>query len=198
MTVVPSKYAPAKNDLYQTPSWATRALLQHISVRGLVVWEPCAGCHQMADVLREVGGADVITSDIETYSRPHDFLFNFLGSFNVSTGKPFDAVVSNPPYGKQNRDAETFARRALDRCRGTVAMLGTAKFDFGKTRADLFADNARFACKIALTDRVNWFAGIDGLTCENDNSESHAWYVWAPAHGPQPAAPRLLYAGRAQ
>lgn len=55
-----------------------------------------------------------------------------------------------------------------------VALLLTAKFDFGKTRRHLFADNPRFMAKIALLDRISWAA--NGKT----GTEDHAWYVWGP------------------
>ena len=70
MTVVASNYARKENDLYQTEPWATEALLRHFPMRERVVWEPAAGNHLMADVLRE-HGAQVWTSDIQTYDRQH-------------------------------------------------------------------------------------------------------------------------------
>lgn len=188
MTIVASKYEPVANDLYQTPAWVTRALLRFVVLRGLRVWEPFAGNHQIADVLRSIG-CKVITSDIATYNREHDQVLDFFGPHICLA--PFDAVLSNPPYGHTNKKAEAACRLALERCDGLVAMLCTAKFDFGKTRSDLFAHSRRFAYKIALTDRVNWFEGG-----EHDNTESHAWYVWAPAAVPELGGARCLYAGR--
>ena len=98
-------------------------------------------------------------------------------------------IITNPPYGPHNKDAVTFARLALKRTDGWVALLLTAKFDFGKTRRDLFADNPRFAFKIALLDRIQWFPGATAGT------EDHAWYVWGPAAGVSPP-PRLFYGGK--
>ncbi|WIY54131.1 hypothetical protein O9Z70_06315 [Devosia sp. YIM 151766] len=172
MTVTASNYARAENDLYQTEPWATEVLLRHFPVAGLSVWEPAAGNHLMADVLRE-SGATVLTSDIVTYDRDHDFIWDFLGSTNGNGVVP-GAVITNPPYGKGNRDAVRFAELALMRCDGMVALLLTAKFDFGKTRRHLFQDNSRFMAKIALLDRISW-AG-NGET----GTEDHAWYVWGP------------------
>ena len=57
------------------------------------------------------------------------------------------------------REAARFARIALELCSGFVALLPTAKLNCGKTRTDLFADNPRFATKIVLLDRIQWFAG---------------------------------------
>lgn len=186
MTHAASGYDRPANELYETPAWVTRALLRHFPVDlGVSVWEPAAGNHAIADVLA-ASGAIVITSDVFTYSRRHAFVADFLAADGPSVEA--DRIVTNPPYGHTNRTAEKFARRALDRCDGFVAMLCTAKFDFGKTRADLFADNYRFAAKIALTDRINWFDGG-----EHDNTESHAWYCWSRVGFYR--CPRLLYAG---
>lgn len=188
MTVVASNYARKENDLYQTEPWATEALLRHFPVgAGWSVWEPAAGNHLMADVIRETG-AKVFTSDIATYDRPHDVIRNFLEA--PYSGPAFNAIYTNPPYGKGNRDAVKFARLALERCAGFIALLLTAKFDFGKTRADLFRDNPRFTAKIALVDRIQWFPG------DSSGTEDHAWYVWGPSPGGGIGRARLIYEGR--
>jgi hypothetical protein len=187
MTVTASNYARRENDLYQTEPWATEALLRMYPVAGQRIWEPAAGNHLMADVLRDHGAA-VMTSDIVTYDRPHDAIFDFL--IDRPHHEPtIEGIVTNPPYGKGNRDAVTFARYALERCNGMVALLLTAKFDFGNTRYWLFRDNPRFRAKIALTDRLSWT--LDGAT----GTEDHAWYVWGPSSS-QVRPPILLYAGK--
>lgn len=194
MTVVRSNFAPIANDAYQTrEEWPTQALLRVVYIPpGAVVWEPAAGGHCMADVLR-AAGFDVITSDIVAYrrSRPHSLMFDFLNGSAIVPPRFCDVIITNPPYGAGNRLAAKFARLALQRCPGIVALLLTAKFDFGGTRRDLFADNPRFMCKIALTDRIRWFAG------DHEGTEDHAWYVWGPAIGAV-GTPRLCYAGRAR
>src|SRR5262245_14534096 len=109
----------------------------------------------MVDVLREAG-FDVITSDTATYrrSRPQ---FDFLDERQAVPPRFCDANITNPPYHAGNRIAVQFARLALTRCSGFVALLLTAKIDLGSTRVDLFRDNPRFLGKIALVDRVQWF-----------------------------------------
>lgn len=186
MTVTASKYARKENDLYQTEPWATEALLRHFPISEIGVWEPAAGNHLMADVLRQHVDT-VITSDIATYDRQHDRIFDFLAPHKTWPVCP--AIITNPPYGKGNREARLFAEYALTRCKGMVALLLTAKFDFGNTRAHLFRNNPRFRAKIALTDRLSWT--LDGET----GTEDHAWYVWGPDE-PQRRPPILLYAGK--
>lgn len=189
MTVVASNYARKENDLYQTEPWATEALLRHFPVAGLSVWEPAAGNHLMSDVLWE-HATRVATSDIAAYDHEHDGLIDFLAAEELPAwayGR--DAIITNPPYGKGNRDAVRFAELALERCSGLVALLLTAKFDCGKTRHHLFRDNPRFTAKINLVDRIQWFPG------DTTGTEDHAWYVWT-AQRPWPH-PAIFYEGRA-
>ncbi|NKW09995.1 hypothetical protein HGG76_11845 [Ochrobactrum tritici] len=109
MTVTASGYDLKKNELYETEAWATEALLKYFPVRGYNVWESAAGNHKMADVLR-ANGAEVYTSDIETYYREHDEIFDFLS--DRDDYEVYDSIVTNPPYGKQNRTAVKFAEGA--------------------------------------------------------------------------------------
>lgn len=161
------------NDLYETPPWATRALLRHIDVADKLVWEPAAGGHKCADELKRAG-AHVHTSDIAEYGRKQDQIFDFLSE--QSPPAMAYMIITNPPYGFQNRTAAQFVRLALERSASTVAMLLTAKFDSGSTRADLFQNCPRFQMKIVLTDRLKWFDGPGTQT----GTEDHAWFVWGP------------------
>lgn len=187
MTVVASNYARKENDLYQTEPWATEALLRHLPIYdGAPIWEPSAGNHLMADVLTENGGR-VMTSDIAVYDRRHHMKFDFLEEAAAVTP---EWIITNPPYGKGNRIAVKYAELALKRSMGWVALLLTAKFDFGKTRTHLFRDNPRFYAKIALIDRIQWFPG------DSTGTEDHAWYLWAPiGHGHD--RPHSAWEGRA-
>lgn len=190
MTVVASNFERAANEHYQTEPWATEALLRRFPMTGYTVWEPAAGGHKMADVLKD-SGAIVWTSDIEHYGREHDEQFDFIHGHSswMHAGGKWQAIVTNPPYGKGNRLAVRFCELALERCKGNVAMLLTAKFDFGKTRHHLFRDNDRFLAKVNLVDRISW-AG-NGET----GTEDHAWYVWGPK-GSGVGGPRIFYEGK--
>ena len=161
-----------------------------IAVSGMTIWEPAAGNHLMADVLNDMG-ATVRTSDIATYDRQHNEIIDFLNFDAPASLWCPDAIITNPPYGKGNRQAVRFCELALERCNGLVAMLLTAKFDFGKTRRHLFRDNPRFCAKIALVDRIQWFPG------DTSGTEDHAWYVWSSAPGFGAGKARLIYEGRA-
>ena len=188
MTVVVSNYARKENDLYQTEPWATEALIKLFPVSDYICWEPSAGNHLIADVLLDNGAEKVWTSDIARYDRDHDFSFDFInGKYG---GIPrLDAIITNPPYGKGNRDAVKYAEKCLSIHSGFIALLLTAKFDFGKTRLHLFRDNPRFLGKITLIDRIQWFPG------EMSGTEDHAWYIW-DSNTDKGRLPHIMYAGK--
>jgi hypothetical protein len=188
VTIVKSKFPPQKNQFYPTPPWVTRALLRHVDVVGKRVWEPAAGDHRMADVLRHAG-ADVLTSDIADYGSRHNLIFDFLDGSSV-TEWACEMLITNPPFGARNELAVRFAELALLRCAGTVALLLNANFDFAKTRRHLFADNPRFFAKIALVDRIRFHDGPH----HKDGTQDHAWFIWSG----QPClfAPRLIWDGK--
>lgn len=187
MTIKPSGYARAKNDLYETEAWATNALIRRFPVDGKFIWEPAAGNHAIADVLR-LAGATVLTSDIATYDREHDLLRDFLEDEIDSRG--LDGIITNPPYGWHNQTAEKFIKRALGLV-PLVAMLLPVKFDSGKTRLPLMAGNASFLGKIVLVDRIQL---VPGTTV--DGTEDHAWFIWDQLGRWDGGNPILMYEGR--
>lgn len=68
MTVIQSRFAMQKNNFYETPVWATEALLRVLEKTYFIrhgeqtildfnrekvkIWEPSAGNHKIADVLK--------------------------------------------------------------------------------------------------------------------------------------------------
>lgn len=182
MTVTASAYPRRPNELYETEPWAVRALMRCFPLMpGDEVLEPCAGNHKIADTLRTGYGLKVTTADLVVHGRLHDYYGDFLTSTRRAKN-----LITNPPYGASNRLAVKFVEHALEQCDGMVAMLLTAKFDFGITRTHLFRYNARFAGKVALLDRISWAGNDQGGT------EDHAWFVWTRA----PATPRMFWTGR--
>lgn len=160
-----SGYERVEHDFYQTPPWATRALLPHIPPRIGYVWEPAAGEGRM---VRELAahGLTVTSSDIQM---GEDFLRN-----NSCFG--YDAIITNPPY----KTATAFIEHALSltkRTKGFVAMLLRTDFDHAKGRRNLFAENPAFAKKLVLTKRIQWFEDAKASPSEN-----HAWFIFDWRH----------------
>lgn len=177
-----SGYERKPSDFYATPAWVTEALLPHIPrIHGGVVWEPAAGDGAMAEVLRWRLTCDVIASDISPAIGHEKRIdeYDFLGDTPRYTA--IDAVITNPPFGK---DAGRFIERALEvtrPSRGFVAMLLRTQFDHGKGYQHLFGRHPAWATKLMLTRRIVWFVEANGKP-KASPSDCHSWFIWDWRH----------------
>jgi hypothetical protein len=171
-----SGFARRPNEDYPTPFWAAAALAYRLRRRARRVWEPAAGDSGLARSLEALGFETIATAD------------DFLG-YAAPPLERVEAIATNPPYGSDRKCkvACAFIRYALELDVRIVAMLLKVDFDSGKTRVGLLRENPRFAGKIALLDRIEWFPG------SNRSSDNHAWFVWDREHR---GAPRIAYAGK--
>lgn len=173
-----SGYERRPDEDYPTPDWVAAAIAGYLRVRALHIWEPAAGNGALADALVDRGFGVIPTTD------------NFLARA-VPPDSRIDAIVTNPPYGDDRRGGQacSFIRHALSFEVAIVAMLLRIDFDSAKSRVWLFRDNPRFAGKITLLHRIQWFPGDSGP------SDNHAWFLWDRAHrGP----PWIEYAARSE
>ena len=188
-----NEYARVERDLYPTQeAWVTEALLAHVDLNGLAVWEPAAGRGDMASVLRD-SGCHVITTDIVGHGFP------LTAAMDFTTGQippaAFSAIVTNPPGGPRNTLAEGFIETGLKHLtRGVslLALLLPVDFDSAGRRRQWFTDCPWFAAKIVLTRRIVWFARSDGIRAAP--KENHAWFVWERTLLRTRTPPVVLYA----
>jgi hypothetical protein len=165
-------YERIDRDFYPTPRWATEALLEHIDINGLHVWECAAGGGHMSEVLK-AAGARVYSSDItERGYAGLDALIDYTAPH--PPGLTFSGTITNPPFGEGGKLAVAFLHTALrDLGNGFCAFLLPADFDSAKTRASFFGDCPQFAGKIILRKRCKWF-DTPGSASPKEN---HAWYL---------------------
>ena len=161
-----SSYQRIPLDKYETPKWATLALLPYglnaRQPRPKLIWEPACGSGKMARALST--DFKVTATDISG-STKKDFLKSELLSRDIG------AIVTNPPY----THATEFIEHALTLMHpvdGMVAMLLRCDFDHAKTRRKLF-EGRPFWRKIVLTKRIRWIENSVGSPSFN-----HAWFVW--------------------
>lgn len=165
-----SGYQRKERDLYETPEWATEAVLPHLPI-GLAIWEPAAATGKMARVLQAK-----LATDIDAPG----------GNLNFLTQKMPDglnAIITNPPYEL----AQEFIQHALQLTNpaGLVGMLLRTDYDHAASRQHLFSRCKQFKKKLVLTKRIKWFENSDGQPSFN-----HAWFLWDWKHdGP----PTLAY-----
>ncbi len=181
-----SGYARQERDLYETPEWATEALLPHLSkYRKDSAWEPAAGSGKMARVL-EQHFERVYRWDISDENRDGGIVADFLLFDEEPDG--YQAIITNPPYELATEFCVQ-AMRLTESRGGMVAMLLRTDFDHAKSRTHLFRDCPAFSKKLVLMKRICWFVEDNGKP-KASPSFNHAWYIWDWRHE---GAPTLAY-----
>lgn len=159
-----------RDDFYPTPPEGTRALLDVETFPG-VVWEPACGDGAMAREI-ERAGATVIATDLidRGYGRGGvDFLLDW--------STKADHIVTNPPF----KFAEEFARHALARCPGKVALLCRLAWLEGIGRRRLFTGTP-LARVWVFSRRLRIVRGRQRDQGESGGMLAFAWFVWDRGH----------------
>lgn len=126
--------ADRKDDLYETPACAIRALLRVEPLLALPrrIWEPCAGRGAISRELA-AGGHDVVSMDLVPHAgadpgilTPVDFLMEPRAPAGV------EMIVTNPPY----KLADDFVRHGLRHAPVVMVLLRLMALE-GAGRSDL-------------------------------------------------------------
>ena len=166
-------YERVERDFYRTPEWATQALLDHIDIRGLRIWEPACGDGAMSEVLKAAGARVFSTDVVDRGYAGLDRLLDYTGPHPKKLPS-FAGVITNPPYGLRGALTVEFIEVALRNLGdGFCAFLLAMDHDSAKTRASLY-DHPQFAAKIVLRRRCKWF-DTPGSASPKEN---HAWHMW--------------------
>lgn len=163
-----------KDDLYETPLPAIRALLS-VEPVPLTVWEPACGPGAIVGELRAAGRA-VIATDLVDYGCPEsESRRDFLMEQSAPEGVP--AIVTNPPFKLAMEFAE-HARRLVPQ----VYMLLRLAFLESERRREIL-DSGDLARVHVFRKRLPFMHrhGYDGP--KNSNSGmAFAWFVWDREH----------------
>lgn len=162
-----------KDDLYETPDVAVRALMR---VENLpeCIWECACGPGAIVNVLREAGHR-VYATDLVNYGCPDsehgvDFLMEQAPGFYVG------AVVTNPPY----KLAGEFVTHALTLAPKVIMLLRLAFLESERRRAILDSGHlARvhvFRKRLPMMHRDGWQGN------KSSSSIPFAWFVWDCDH----------------
>jgi hypothetical protein len=164
-------------DDYPTPSWAVRALCEHVLptkvLKGLRCWEPACNRGYMVRPLREYFH-EVLATDIHDYGwdgleRVTDFLFERP----ETESQGVDAIITNPPF----RLAAQFALHALTVWKpDIVALLVRTNFLEGKDRHETLFTPHRPAIVAQHVERVPMVKGRHDP--DASTATSYAWIVW--------------------
>lgn len=163
-----------KDDLYETPAVATRALLacEQLPHR---IWEPACGRGAIAKVLEDAGhfvhSTDLVDYGFGTGRR------DFLMELEAPTG--IDCIVTNPPF----KVANELVRRALELVPNVAILIRLAFLESDTVRNDLL-DGGRLRCVHVFRKRLPMMHR-DGWEGKKGNSGmAFAWFVWDGNVGP--------------
>jgi len=166
--------AERKDDLYETPAVAVRALLK-VEPLPRIVLEPACGPGSIVKVLRGAGYR-VFASDLVNYGCPDsDSGVDFLMERSVPYG--VEAIVTNPPF----KLGGEFVGHALALGIPKVVMLLRIQFIESERRSaildgGLLARVYPFANRLPMMHRAGW----EGPKATS--AMSFAWFVWEAGH----------------
>lgn len=166
--------ADRKNDLYESPPEAVKALLK-AEVLPETIWEPACGPGSIVRVLR-AAGHQVYATDLVDYASPDqdNHGWDFLSERQLPIG--VQAIVTNPPF----KNASEFVLHALDLCPRVVMLLRLAFLESTK-RAPIL-DGGHLARVHVFRNRLPMMHR-DGWTGPKvSNPTAFAWFVWDRNH----------------
>ena len=167
--------AERKDDLYETPPEAMRALLAVEKIPDGAVWEPACGPGSIVRVLRDAGHR-VYATDLVDYGCADseariDFLLEQqMPDFHVGS------IITNPPY----KIAGQFVRHALGLCPHVIMLLRLAFLE--SERRSVIIDRGWLARVHVFRNRLPMMhrAGWNGP--RSSSSIAFAWFVWDRTH----------------
>jgi hypothetical protein len=160
--------AERKDDLYETPPEATRALLACEPVPGHV-WEPACGPGAIVRELR-ASGREVVATDLV----PYDCQGARSGiDFLMEREAMAPCIVTNPPF----KLAEEFVGHAIDLCPEVYMLLRVAFLEGLRWEHKRFRDHlARvwvFAPRLPMMHRAGW-----GGPVNSNSGMAFGWFVF--------------------
>lgn len=151
-------------DFFPTPPWATLALLDNEKFKGKI-WECACGDGTMSRVLEEKRHS-VFSSDL------YDRGYGESGIDFLSADRPFDNIITNPPYNC----AEGFVATGVRLAKKKFALLLRLAFLEGANRANTIFAKSPPSRVWVFSERITFYpAGVDPT---GSGTTAYAWFVW--------------------
>lgn len=173
MSVIAHALVDRKDDLYETPPEAVRALLsaEFVPTR---IWEPACGPGSIVSVLRDTG-REVVAGDLVDYGCPLSFHgIDFLMETRAPLG--LECVVTNPPF----KLAGEFVCKALELCPLVIMLLRLAFLESERRRPIL--DNGHLARVHVFRNRLPMMHRHGWQGPKSTSTTPFAWFVWDRNH----------------
>lgn len=163
-----------QDDLYPTPAWATKALLDNETFEGSI-WEPACGDGAMTKVIEDhypdhkLCSTDLYDHGFEGVT----FYQSNVNFLNVKIdGETFDNIITNPPYNL----ADDFVQKALQAANKKVAFLMRLAYLEGQSRYEsIYAPTPPSRVHV-FSERITFYK--KGATKKGNGTTAYAWFVW--------------------
>jgi hypothetical protein len=151
-------------DFFQTPAWATYALIDNEKFSG-EIWESACGDGAMSRVLAKTG-CSISSSDL------HDRGYGDVGIDFLTAKRQAENIVTNPPYNS----AEGFVAAGLEKAKRKFALLLRLAFLEGANRANtIFSRNPPNRVWV-FSERITFYPA--GAVQKGTGTTAYAWFVW--------------------
>ena len=151
-------------DFFQTPAWATYALIDNEKFSG-DIWESACGDGAMSCVLAKTG-CTVLSSDL------HNRGYGDVGIDFLTAKRRSDNIVTNPPYNS----AEGFVAAGVQKATRKFALLLRLAFLEGANRANtIFSRNPPNRVWV-FSERITFYPS--GAIQKGSGTTAYAWFVW--------------------
>lgn len=174
-----------KNDLYESPPEAVRALLTAEKLP-LTIWEPACGPGSIVRVLRAAGHQVYATDLVDYQSLDQDASgWDFLSERQLPIG--VEAIVTNPPF----KNAAEFVAHALELCPRVIMLLRLAFLE--STKRSPILDGGHLARVHVFRNRLPMMHRDGWEGPKISNPTAFAWFVWDRNHGAPTELRRLSW-----
>ena len=177
-----------KDDLYETPEVAVRALLRHWEPPNAFVWEPCAGRGAISRILVHEGYI-VSAQDLVDHPGKDDYIKTNI-DFLMETTPPMAnmTIITNPPY----KLADQFIRHGLSLGCPFVALLRLMAIE-GSRKSDIMAKCSHIFAgieRLPMLHRDGWLGPK-----QVNSTIPYGWFVFNPEHNGDTILRRISWRG---
>ena len=160
-------------EFYQTPPWATLALLEKEKFEGSIL-EPCCGAGAISRLLKTYY---LVSSDIRTDDDVFGYKDKDIFAYNPNT---FDNIITNPPYFIARQVAE----KSLQIAKNKIALLLRLSFLESRKRYEFFKSTPLQTVYVFCKRVTMHPEGTERP--KNSGTAAYAWYVWNKRYSGKP------------
>lgn len=176
-------------NLYTTPEWATKALINTGELASTVGWwEPCCGMGHIVHVLiKEKVGSKFFASDLYNHGCGEIGL-----DFLEQTENKYDTIITNPPFDTEGTHFAMLKHALSLPNVKKVAFFMPMQFLETKDRCEWLEETKMMSRVYTFADRVKCLTKGDPALSKNNTAKHFAWFIFETTYSGE-AVVKYLY-----